>query len=400
MATERFSILYLLLGLFVWFWIGAALGFVRGALQYIAVQVFIVSSSLRRSTVSAKKAVYSASQIEQARAVRQFFGGLNKALENAIGALNRAAQNFIRQVVVKYQEGRSAQALPSDYNIFDMPYAGQQIIGALLEFVLLLCFLYADASLAGQTYSVLFSEPIPDWLNHITIPLIMASSGSALILGVFIGDILGLTHFGAWGLIRGQAGKRVIFGVVLADLFIVVVLAGFVSLYRAEVLGVRSETLRVTALISQSLVIVPLLITTVMLMHGALGLLVILAIILQLVAMPIAVLLFFSRILEQWIETGVVQVEVFFLKLLWLVLLAFDLLVGLMDFMIRGGFVVIASSLTVCFYIPYLIVNWPLQVFAGKRVEDFLGQVLDTSQYAPSITMEREQDRGSNEGAQ
>lgn len=399
MATERFPILYLLVGLFVWFWVGAALGLVKGALQYIAVEASIASSLLRRNTADAKRAVYSASQIKQARAVEQFIDSLNQVLKDSIRALNRAAQNFIGQVVVKYQGETNVQALPPDYNVFDMPHAGQQIIGALLEFVLLLCFLYADASLAAQTYSVIFNEPIPVWLNQITIPLIMASSGSALILGVFIGDILGLTHFGAWGLLRGRTGKGAVFGVVLANLLVVIVLAGFVSLYRAEVLGVRSETLRVAALYAQSLVIVPLLITTALLMHGLFGVLVILAILLQLVAIPIAVLLFFSRILGQWIEIGVVQVEVFFLRLLWLVLLAFDLLFGLMDFMIRGGFVVLASLLVVCFYIPYVIVNLPLRKFAGTSVEEFLGQVLDTSQYAPSTAVQEER-RSSNDGLQ
>jgi len=334
--------------------------------------------------------------------VNKFIESLNRVLEEMICALIHISQHFIRQVVV--DEGMEGGIVSSKrtsqkarrrgrplyeceeqypYRVFDVPYAGQRIVGALLEFVMLLCFMYADAALLAESYSVIFQEPIPPWLDHIILPLVVASSGSALILGVFLGDLLGLTHFGVWGMLRSRVRRMVMLVLVIFNLVVVIVLSGLVSLYRAEVIGVELGQFGKWPLWAQSIGIIPMLVTTALLIHGVFGSFVFLALFMRLAAVPIAVFHFFLGVLGQLLEMGVVKAEVFFLRLLWLVLLAFELLFGLIGFAIRMSYGVLGHMLAILFYVPYITVNWPLKKFTGKMIGDLVGEVLDTTRYAP-----------------
>src|SRR5690606_17109730 len=147
-------------------------------------------------------------------------------------------------------------------------YAGQQVIGALIGFLALLAFLYADAAQGAQTFKLMFSEGnIPPFLNDIILPLIMASAGSALILGVFIGDILGMTHL---GLFNKNAPKPFIW-VIIVNLVVSLLLSTFIALTRMQLLGTDSEVVQMIVNIGQSIVILPMLVTTFLLFRGISG---------------------------------------------------------------------------------------------------------------------------------
>jgi len=156
-------------------------------------------------------------------------------------------------------------------------YAGQQIIGALVGFLALLAFLYADAAQGAQTFALLFEGNIPPFLNSIIIPLITASAGSALILGLFIGDILGLTHLGLF-----KKETPIVFRwVIFVNLVVSLLISTTIAFARMRLLDANGEGVPTFVNIAQSIVILPMLVTTFLLFRGISGVYVVLSFILS-----------------------------------------------------------------------------------------------------------------------
>jgi hypothetical protein len=172
---------------------------------------------------------------------------------------------------------------------------------SLFELIFLILFIYTDASQAANSLITLLpDEKVPEILGDLFIPLIISSAGSAFILGVILAELKGITHFSIWGSLE-QKTKNKLFRIVLATLILSILCSLSLSLNRfPELLEVNatqeidpndptriithnsaqiSEWWRVgylqVASFSQSFIIIPLLITTVLLFNAVKGFLVI-----------------------------------------------------------------------------------------------------------------------------
>ncbi len=372
----------------IWLVIGAAFDFLKVVLKY-AGQYLSATSEIAKDTSADIKTSTAGFEEKKIQVVSDFI----KTIENALGAITKSlvswASNFLKQVVERDEnivsdENNSTSLINTDQSekkyivsVFDNTpenkYAGQKVIGALLEFVALSAFLYADSAQAAQTFSLFYpGQQIPDLLNNIVVPLIVASAGTAFILGIFIGDVLQLTHFGSWGKLNDKQRKTFL-RVVISNLVFSITLAGVVAFYKTDILGVENETVRTIAIYAQNLIIVPMLITTTLLLRGAFGLFVIVSIALWLLAIPFATLNFFTSLLGRFIDLGVVSVDFLFRKIIWLVFASFELLFKILEHALRGSFLVLISLTTIIFFIPYLLFNLPIQKYGdGKRLIDIV----------------------------
>lgn len=378
-----------------WFVFGAAFDFFKILLTFGGKYISFVPQKIKASSKAGRK-YFGGAKNAKVQVVSDFVDTLETALRDIKNSLLAWSMNFLRQVVKREDEGGDdaeekvneitasqpdEQKKDEELSVFnnkpENKHAGQKVVGALIEFIALLAFLYADASQAAQTYSVLFpTATIPDWLNGIVVPLIVASAGTAFILGIFIGDALHLTHFGNWGNLKGTS-RKVFFAVTISNLLVTILLSALVALDRSDILGVKNETVRTIAIYAQSFVIVPMLITTALLLRGAFGIFVLLAILLWLLAIPFAVFEFFIRILGKLLDLGIVSVEFVFSKLLWLTLGAFELVFTIIEKTVQGSFLILIAITTMVFYIPYLVINLPIEKLSGgKRIKDFIS-ILD-----------------------
>lgn len=377
--------------LILWFIVGAALDFFKMVLVLGGKYLSFVPKIMKDSSQSTKHNFEGDRNIK-AQIVTEFTEAVANSFQGIKNSLLSWSMNFLRQVVKKDDvEGAEnlgskhadvpEKSLSSEvFSVFDNrpenKYAGQKIVGALIEFIALLAFLYADASQAAQTYSVIFSTAkIPAFLNSIVVPLIIASAGTAFILGIFIGDTLRLTHFGNWGDLKGLS-RNIFLGVAIGNLLLTIVLSAMIALYRSDVLTQQSEAIKTAAVYAQSLVIVPMLITTTLLLRGAFGIFVILSILLWMLALPFAIIEFFLILLGKLIGLGVISLDFVFSKVALLVLNVSELIFNVLEKSIQGSFLVLISLITVVFYIPYLLINIPIEkITKGRRIRSFFDEL-------------------------
>jgi len=258
-------------------------------------------------------------------------------------------------------------------------YAGQQIIGALLGFLALLAFLYADAAQGAQTFTLLFKGNIPPLLNDIVIPLVTASAGSALILGVFIGDILGLTRL---GLFHKETPKPFLW-IVSINLILSLCLSTLIALTRMELLGTDNQIVKTIVNIAQSVVILPMLVTTFLLFRGISGVYVVLSIILSLLSVPFGIFEFFIRILSDLLRSGLLGGTFIITRIIWLTVGALEIVFFLLELALKGSFAVLIYIVTGIFFIPNLLFNIILKV-TGQ--EDFYSSFLKNLLSSPLQT--------------
>lgn len=117
-------------------------------------------------------------------------------------------------------------------------WIGWRVIGGLLFFAGLCLFLYADAVLSIASHEQAIKAVVtflPDWLKEVSLAYAVASFMSALMLGLVIFDLAGMTHLGPWDELTGR--RRVALAVVVGvTAFTSLVLATFLSLWRANVI--------------------------------------------------------------------------------------------------------------------------------------------------------------------
>ena len=358
--------------LILWFALGAAYDFIKDGLQRTKDVFSEVSTDLKERAERGKKAIVHRPRDIEMAVVNDFLESIRAALNLLQKNLRKLGKHFIMQVVAK--EHISTEGQTTDSPLLEEPYAGQKIVGALVELAALMAFIWADAALAAQTYSILFSpDPhtpmrVPDLLNNTIVPLIVASAGSAFILGIFIGDALQLTHLGTWGDLSSR-GRKIFLAVTLGNLIIVVALAAMVSLYRTELLEGQSEFIKMLASYAQSLVIVPMLITTTMLFRGLFGLYVILSLVVWLLSAPFILLEHFTDMLLKFVKLGVVSIDFLFEQIVWLVLLAFEIVIVLIKALLMVVFQSVIALLSILFYVPYLTVNGFTKKFAKGSIK-------------------------------
>jgi hypothetical protein len=117
-------------------------------------------------------------------------------------------------------------------------WAGWRVIGGLLFFVGLAFFLFADAALSIASHEKAIGVTVgflPDWLKEVTLAYAVASFVSALMLGLVIFDLVGMTHLGPWGDLTGPR-RAVLAGIVVATAALSLTLATFLSLWRASII--------------------------------------------------------------------------------------------------------------------------------------------------------------------
>lgn len=253
-------------------------------------------------------------------------------------------------------------------------HAGQQIIGALLGFTALLAFLYADAAQGAQTFTLLFDgSVIPPFLNDIIIPLVTASAGSALILGIFIGDILGMTHL---GLFSQNTSKRFLW-LIIINLILSLALSTFIALTRMQLLGTNSSVIQTIVNIAQSVVILPMLITTFLLFRGVAGIYVVLSLLLWAISVSFGIFEFSIRILGDLLRSGIIGGTFIITKIIWLVVGTLELLFVLIELAINGGFSVLIHLISGVFLIPNFIFRIILNITKQDEFyHKFLSQLI------------------------
>ena len=366
-----------------WFLIGAALDFTKNAISILRNSTSSISKEVEKTSRSQREKL-PLTREDKNRVVTKFIQDIADAIGKIKGSLISWSNNFIEQVVEKDSSERDPvpDHIPADeanneeVSIFNSKpgnrYAGQKIIGALLELVILLAFLWADAAQGAQTLSVLFpTASIPQFLNNIIVPLIVASAGTAFVLGTFIGDVLHLTHLGVWGNLKGNP-KKVFLFIIITILIVTITLSASIALYRADILGaVETQRFKMISVYSQSLVIIPMLITTALLLHGVFGLFVVLSIAIRLVAIPFAISEFFVDLLGTTVDFGAVSIDFVFSRIIWLVLATLELIFSLLEKLLSGSFLILVNFINIIFYIPYLIINVSLEKISGKRIKDY-----------------------------
>jgi hypothetical protein len=175
----------------------------------------------------------------------------------------------------------------------DPTYRVWRVLGSFINVMALVMFLYADtAQAANNMVTLITTESIPGPLRNVMIPLLISSAGTTLILGMMLGDFMGVTHFDIWGEVKG---KRRVFlvGVVILNLLMTISCAMLLSLNRFKMLtngdamtrlpDGLSASIHQLAALSQSLVIIPLLITTTMLFRGFVGVVALYAVVVRVV---------------------------------------------------------------------------------------------------------------------
>src|SRR5690606_37370408 len=148
------------------------------------------------------------------------------------------------------------------------------MVGAVIYGLLLAMFVYADLSVGANNFSSVFPEgEIPEALRGLVLPLLAASAGTAIALGIVLADVLERTHFAPW-----HAGREVRIGLFLycallaLTTVVLAILFGLTRLKGVEGLDLSPSLVAWIdwyAAISQVAIIAPMLLTTVLLWWGA-----------------------------------------------------------------------------------------------------------------------------------
>ncbi|PKN81933.1 MAG: hypothetical protein CVU47_04980 [Chloroflexi bacterium HGW-Chloroflexi-9] len=153
------------------------------------------------------------------------------------------------------------------------------VIGAIVYGALLAVFVYADLSVGANALSAQFPEAeIPARLRGIVLPILAASAGTLIALGIVVADVLDRTHFVPW---RTSGKTRIALLTYCAALALsavtFAVLFGLTRLKGVEGINLSpSWVARIDsgAAISQAAIIAPMLMMTPLLWWGFLGLVV------------------------------------------------------------------------------------------------------------------------------
>lgn len=185
-----------------------------------------------------------------------------------------------------------------------------RIVGSMVIFGMLPLFIYADIAQGLNSLSTLLpgQVEIPEFLQELPIPIAISSVGSMLVLGMIMGDLLNLTDFVPWANLKGKK-RTLLFVVVLLTLVMALGFSVLLSLNRWPHLypplpPVLAERLHSLASLSQSLVLIPLLITTLLLVRSFTGFFVIYLLAVTSLSLPIQLVRFLFKLLEKAIALG------------------------------------------------------------------------------------------------
>ncbi len=227
-----------------------------------------------------------------------------------------------------------------------------RLFGSLIQLTALGLFVYADMVQGANNLSTLFPTiVVPEYLRDITYSLLIASVGVAVALGMLLADILGFTHFTPSENIQGK-WKIVYLTAIGLTILLAFTLSTILALSRVTELvksldDATRDTLLRNASYAQSLVIIPLLVTTLLLYWGAVGSLVITCGLLLSIAGILRIFRFFLQFLKSVIQWGGISVEYVILIFFGLVELAVKIL-NLIFLLVAGmvaGLVIVVQFL-------------------------------------------------------
>lgn len=146
--------------------------------------------------------------------------------------------------------------------------------GAVLYGALLALFVYADVSISANNFGALFAEgAVPAVLRGLLVPLLAASAGTAIALGIVAADLAERTHFAPWH--TGRRARVALLSLCASLLAVTLLLAIAFGLTRLT--GIRGLDLSAAteariewvAALSQVVIIAPMIVTTLLLWWGA-----------------------------------------------------------------------------------------------------------------------------------
>lgn len=288
---------------YIWVLIAAGyalLTFTRGLIQNVIQEV----SGIARTPV--EKVQQGATTLDQELQQRRAsVEGLNEKLTTALSeVLTMLAGSFksISTVLRGHLTSVLAQVAP------DAEHRSTQVLGSLFFLISAVLLLFTDLGQNANAITVLIpGEYVPPVLRNIVIPLGAASAGSALILGMILFDLLRYTHFDTWDRFTGFL-RALLIGVVVTNFIAVLVCATLLSLVRygaivepfdiARLPRTTNGMLYQLAALSQSIVIIPLLMTTALLVRAPMGLLTVYGMVIGLVVLMLEMMVILAHVLK------------------------------------------------------------------------------------------------------
>lgn len=181
----------------------------------------------------------------------------------------------------------------------------QRILGALLNLVAAVAFIYAESALGVNAIAPILLKAgvplpnVPAWLADLTVPLVIAFIVNLVILAITIADLLHYTSLAPWP--RSGWGLKVWRSIAITNFLLVLGLAACFAMPRvAELSSGLSPTVRQLlgnlGAIAMNLVMIPAGITTLLLWSGVFGLLVLVVVGLGLFLAPLGLI----RWLAEW----------------------------------------------------------------------------------------------------
>lgn len=172
--------------------------------------------------------------------------------------------------------------------------------GALIQLIFLTLFIYADISQGYNSLTgskVFQSLDIPPFFRSLAIPILVASVGSIAALALVLFDLLGMTHFVPWewlwkewtvryGKDSMEKFRKALISIVITTMVMAPIFALMISTGRITSFVTVSPSMQafidLMVGLSQWLIMLPMLITTVFLIWGVTSFLLVYALILNL----------------------------------------------------------------------------------------------------------------------
>ena len=150
-----------------------------------------------------------------------------------------------------------------------------RMIGALAYLASSVAFVYADMAQGANSVSGLFPDiQVPAVLQNLLVPILVASAGSAGMLGMIVLDFLGVSNFAGWDRLKGKT-RTSIFVLTVVTLLSTLIFSFLLALSRfsatVAVSPATQEMLRAWASFAQAAIFVPMLITTALVAWWGLG---------------------------------------------------------------------------------------------------------------------------------
>ena len=281
---ESISTVQIFIYITIWFFLGAVKEPIKLLIQEISrlflKPIDIVVEGLNNGTNGLKELSPITQEINERlwKTSLDLVGDISSGLENVVYPLNDHIVHVV-DLISPEEEKRA-----------------WRITGDLMQLLFLTLFLYADLSLSFNNLSVTFPGiRVPEFFSSITFPILVSSIGSSIVLGMIVGDLLGLTYFTEWNRVEGGA-RKIVWAIVLTTLIVSITFSAMIALGRVSVFINVSNQYYMLSVVAQSLSVIPLLLTTALLYRGAFGLLIIWIALVGLLMLVLQILSFVFRI--------------------------------------------------------------------------------------------------------